>query len=298
MSAPTKDLSTLFADVCGSTGLYRKHGDQAALTAIDGCIEVLRHVTGEFGGRIVKTIGDEVMAVFPVADDAFQAACEMQWRVCDLPPIGNDSLAIRVAFHHGPTLEQGDDVFGDSVNVAARLAELAKAGQIITSGRTVASLCRANTAYTRKLAGVNLRGMDTEETIFEAIWRDGDNITTLISGIVPNVNSHTRLVLRYKDQVVDAGAHCPVVTFGRDPTNSIVIASRKASRIHARIEWRRDKFFLVDQSTNGTYVTNDRGTVTAVRLEEISLTGRGLCGVGHPAPGADGLLEYNCEQVA
>ena len=87
MSGKEKELSVLFADVSGSTRLYEKLGDTEALRAVDRCLKRMERAVEGFRGRIVKNIGDEVMAVFEKADDAFQAATEMQQRITDLPEL-------------------------------------------------------------------------------------------------------------------------------------------------------------------------------------------------------------------
>ena len=292
-------LAILFADVAGSSGLYQNHGDALALAAIERCLAVLAAVTVECRGRVVKTIGDELMAVFNSADDAFCAAREMQWRVNDVPACGGDKLAVRIGFHFGQALQQDDDVFGDSVNVAARLVELAKAGQIITSARTMESVDRVHAAHARKLSTLKLRGMEREETLYEGLWHDNDNITTLLSGVMPQPPAGARLELRYAGVAVDVDPATQHMTLGRDPKSEVVVTSRKASRVHARIERRRDKFILIDQSSNGTYVTDENGRETVLRMEEMALRGRGLVSFGEPVTSRAGeLLAYTCQTEA
>ena len=299
MTPPPEQLAILFADVAGSSGLYQNHGDARALAAIERCLGVLAAATAEYRGRVVKTIGDELMVVFASADDAFCAACEMQWRVADLPACGADKLAIRIGFHYGQALQQDGDVFGDSVNIAARLAALAKAGQIITSARTIAAVDRVHAAHARKLRTFKLRGMEHEETLYEALWQDNENVTALISGVLPMSPGSARLVLRYGGAVTGFGPACQSVTLGRDPGSDVVVASRRASRLHAHIERRRDKFILVDQSSNGTYVTDENGRETVLRMEEMALRGRGMVSFGEPlTAGAGQLLEFICETDA
>ena len=120
MAEEVAQAAVLFADVSGSTKLYETAGDQVAKAAIDECVRIMREKTEGAKGRVIKTIGDEVMAAFDSADNAFRASCEMQWRIADLPPIGTDQLAVRVGFHHGPAIEQDNDVFGDAVNKIGR----------------------------------------------------------------------------------------------------------------------------------------------------------------------------------
>ena len=140
MSTPPQLYAIMFADVSGSTSLYEKLGDQRALAAIDAVLAELRKSTALQDGRVIKTIGDEVMAVFASADAAMQAACDMQHRVAAIPHADKVRLAIRVGFHFGPAIEEGGDYFGDAVNTAARMAGLAKGGQIITSSPSVDAL--------------------------------------------------------------------------------------------------------------------------------------------------------------
>jgi hypothetical protein len=123
------NLAVLFADVSGSTRLYEKLGDARALECIGLCLNIMREVTAEHRGRVVKAIGDELMCVFPIASAAAQAAADMQSRVSMQDPVDGQRLAIRVGLHFGPVLEQANDVFGDSVNVAARMTSLANAGR-------------------------------------------------------------------------------------------------------------------------------------------------------------------------
>jgi predicted component of type VI protein secretion system len=73
----------------------------------------------------------------------------------------------------------------------------------------------------------------------------------------------------------------PTLSIGRDLANDVVLGDRKASRMHARIERRRDKFVLIDHSSNGTYVTVDSESEIALRREELVLRNRGRISFGH-----------------
>src|ERR1700693_2565364 len=151
MTTATKHFAILFADVSGSTKLYEKLGDQRALAAIESVLSELRKSIAFQRGRVVKTIGDEVMEGFETADVAMQAASDMQNRVAAIAPIDNVRLAIRVGFHFGPAIEDQRDFLGDAVNTAARMAGLAKGGQVITSSPTVDALSPLLKASTREI---------------------------------------------------------------------------------------------------------------------------------------------------
>jgi adenylate cyclase len=286
-------LAVLFADVAGSTRLYEKLGNAQALVAVARCLDIVRSVCEGHGGRIVKTIGDEAMAVFPAVDEATEAAAEIQAKIGELSPVGGSRMALRVGYHYGPAIETDGDVFGDSVNVAARMVALAKGGQVITSGETAGALSPWLRARVRELDRLTVKGKVEDIGIFELLWQDSaDELTALTTR--PKF-SPAKLELTLGERRIDLDDALPAVTFGRDPTSDVVISDKMASRIHARIERRRDKFVLIDQSSNGTYVTVDGEREIMLRREELILRGRGHISFGHGYRAEPGeVLRFSC----
>ena len=289
MQPVARPAAILFADVAGSTRLYETVGDAAAHAMIGRCIDVMRGVCEERDGRVVKTIGDEVMALFPSAANAGYAANDMQARIAALGAEGGTPLAIHAGFHAGPVLESNADVFGDTVNVAARLCALAKGGQTLIEGSTLEALPIALRSRTRCLDTQSVKGKEADLEIHELLWQETEeDLTTLAPR---RAGRNARLTLRYGDREIDA-AELPALTFGRDGQNDVVILDRKASRLHARIERRRDKYVLIDHSTNGTFLAVQGEGEVELRREELLLRGRGRIYFGHPSvedPGADAV---------
>jgi adenylate cyclase len=291
-SAPRK-LAILFADVSGSTKLYETLGDAEALATIGRCLEVMRAVCDDHGGRIVKTIGDEAMAVFPLPANAAYAAIAMQKQISALRTASGAPLAIHAGFHFGPVIDDNADVFGDAVNVAARLSSLAKAGQTLISAETAEVLSPALRARTRDQDAHTVRGKQNDIHTFELIWQESEEELTTMS---------TRQVIRPVSLKLTHGArelaldqNSPPITLGRDAQNDVVIMDRKASRLHARIERRRDKFVIVDVSSNGTFCKVAGESEIMLRREELILRGSGRLSFGHPSE--DGMaeaVEYVC----
>jgi adenylate cyclase len=295
VTATPQQFAILFADVSGSTSLYEKLGDQRALSAIDTVLVEMRRSIGFQHGRVIKTIGDEVMAVLPSADAAMQAACDMQTRVAAIPAIDNVQLGIRVGFHFGPAIEENNDFFGDAVNTAARMAGLAKRGQIITSGPTVEALSPLLRKATRDLESMAVKGKQDEIQIFEVIWQDSDELTTMAAREAPVAMPEATLTLKYRTHTLILGGSRPSATFGRDATNDQVIADKMASRVHCKIEYRRGQFFLADQSTNGTYVTVEGDTEIKLKREQLLLRGRGRFCLGHSSTKAgEEVVTFAC----
>lgn len=282
MAGVERTLVVLFADVSGSTTLYERLGDTEAKRAVDRVIKRMERSIQGFSGRLVKTIGDEVMATFPTAADGFQAAVEMQCRISDLPAVSGVKLAIRVGFHYGPAIEDNNDVFGDTVNTAARIVGLANAGQVITSKQTIDALPPLLQESTRDLDQISVKGKADGVHAYEVLWKDeaGDDMTMKASSITAVRQSVIKLVLHYNGNDVVLDEKTPFVTLGRDQANDVVVEDRKASRHHARIERRGDKYYLVDQSTNGTFLRPAGEKELLLRREEVLLQGSGALSFG------------------
>jgi len=291
-SAPRK-LAILFADIAGSTKLYETLGDAEALATIGRCLEIMKAVCDEHGGRIVKTIGDEAMAVFPLPANAAYAAISMQTQISALRTASGSPLAIHAGFHFGPVLDDNADVYGDAVNVAARLTSLAKAGQTLVSAETVELLSPALRARTRDQDAHTVRGKQMDIHTFELIWQESEEELTTMStrpAILP-----VGLKLTHGARELDLDQNSAPITLGRDAQNDVVIMDRKASRLHARIERRRDKFVIVDVSSNGTFCTVNGEPEIMLRREELILRGSGRLSFGHPfGDDAAEAVEYVC----
>lgn len=280
IKTPSTELAVLFADIAGSTKLYDTLGDARAKILIDECIRLMRDIIGRYAGRVIKTIGDEVMCVLPDADSGHLAATDMQLKISALPAVSEVKRAIRVGFHFGPVIEENNDVFGDTVNLAARMSGLAKGMQIITTLATVQQLSPALRGSTRRIAALSVKGKGDDIEVCEVIWQDGDDLTAAtLPTTAPTV--HSKLYLTHGGQKLTLEQANASVLLGRDATCHVILADRKASRVHARIERRRDKFFVVDQSTNGTFVTFAGEVEIALRREEVMLRGSGRIAFGH-----------------
>ena len=292
---PARQVTVLFADVSGSTKLYESEGDEAAMQAVALCIDRLRQAVESSGGRVVKTIGDEIMAVFPTPDAAAGAAGAMQYAIDALPPVGATKLGVRIGFHCGPVIQRDNDIFGDTVNLAARLVEQAARSQIIISRETSDRLGPMFRSFKRPLYAIHVKGKAEEVGLCELIWRYADDQTMSVSAHT-NANSRPLVLrLKYRDREIICRRDKDSVSMGRDPDCSLVIANNMASRKHCTIERRLDRFVLSDQSTNGTYVTAEGGAEILLQREEFRLGKHGWISVGQPRAEAGEAVEYFCD---
>ncbi len=271
----------LFGDVCGSTELYETLGNTRAQAVIAKALQVLSEAATRSLGTIVKKIGDEIMCTFVTANDAVAAAVDMQrslTQAANSADFAVKTLKIRTGFHCGPIITSQADVFGDAVNVAARVVARARPGQILTTKQTVEKLPRDGIANIRFVGSTRLKGKQGALELFEVIW-DQENLTQ-VQNLAPPQCEDIKLTARLLQTTLQLGPERSLLRMGRGAENEFVVTDPMASREHARIEYRQDRFVLIDQSLNGTYLRRDGMPEVALRREEIALEGSGLIGLG------------------
>lgn len=282
MTRKTGTLAILFADVAKSTHLYETLGDKEAKDLIGTCLALMTKATNHNKGRVIKEIGDEIMSVFPSALDAVQAAKDMHQALEDLPPVeklGFTSPNIYVGIQYGPVILEGGDVFGDAVNVAARMVALAKQRQIITTQETIDALPDGHDFEVICIDKTTVKGKSGEMDIYEVIWETQD-LTVMVDDSLESNVIKARLELRYADQVFEMDENKPSMTLGRQIHNDLVVNDSRVSRSHARIEYRRGKFVVIDQSSNGTFVLIQGKKSVNLKRDETQLVGNGIIGLG------------------
>lgn len=274
----------MFADIAGSTRLYDALGDVAARERIAECLRRLGAVVLEHGGMVVKTIGDEALCTFPQAETAVVAACGMQELfIGERREAGSPvevELALRIGLHAGPALVETADVFGDAVNVAARMVAQAKVGQIIVTRAIVEQLPTFLRGNTRLIDHAPVKGKRESFELYEVMWQQ-DDVTRMSPDLVVKPAGRSRLTVRAGAEAAQVDETHPQLVLGRSKGADLTVEEPLASRQHARIEYRRGKFFLVDQSTNGTYLRRS-GLETFLRREEAMLDSRGEISLGRP----------------
>jgi class 3 adenylate cyclase len=137
-------LTFLFTDLRGSTELYDRVGDLVAFDLVRAHFRVLTEIVGSCGGAVVKTIGDAVMATFPMPDRALAAALAMRGAMRGLnEERGREDLLLKIGLHEGPciavTLNDRQDYFGQTVNIASRVQGLATESEIFATASIIGS---------------------------------------------------------------------------------------------------------------------------------------------------------------
>ena len=288
------EVAIVFADVVGSTQLYDRFGDTKASETVALCLDVMKDATYQFNGTVIKTIGDEVMSTFESVDDAMGAAVMMQSRVTsETKKDDGIPVSIRIGCHYGPVVQEQNDIFGAAVHTANRMTSQAKAKQIVISGFTVEKMSPELRKQTRQIDVATVRGRLDEVALYELVWQPEEATSMLPTIEWENQNRRaSKLLLNFRDSTVEVSDRRKSINMGRADDNELVVKGNLISRIHAKIEMRRGKFVLIDQSTNGTFLQNVQGQEKFVRRDSAELDSEGTIGLGRAEEPGSSLAIY------
>ncbi|MFN3970534.1 MAG: adenylate/guanylate cyclase domain-containing protein [Gemmobacter sp.] len=297
---PTQqDHAIIFADIVGSTRLYEMLGDQDALDIVTACLDAMTRVAEARGGQLVKTIGDAVMIAFTEPEAAFLAAIDMRRAIAALAPVqvGDRQLRLRVriGLHFGAALRENRDLYGDAVNVASRMCDMASAGQILTTGDLLDALPLHLRSLGSAFADIEVKGRSDPVRAVRVADESAMQENTLVSyGRAPDApDARAVVTLRHAGRIWTPQADTRRILCGREAGCDLILKGSLASRQHATIEIRRSKVVLIDHSSNGTCLILGTDRPIRLRREEFGLIHAGSIIFGTmEAPDAD-VLEFS-----
>jgi class 3 adenylate cyclase len=280
----TRELAIAFADLAGSTRLFRELGDAAARDLTQRFYDSVAAELPPHGGRLVKTLGDGVMCAFADVDRAVMAMSALHAHLSTAKATAAP-LQAHSGISHGSVIVEGADIFGTIVNVAAYLAAIARTDQILATQAVADRLSAALRGCARTAYAARLKGDDRDSLVHEIVWQTNNAEITQLNpsavGLLPADEGAMQFVfagIRHR-----VTAFHSRLTLGRGEGNAIVIADDFASRGHAVVEVDTMRFKLIDRSANGTYVAFD-GMPGETRLlrGETALHGSGRISLGRP----------------
>ena len=169
----SREMAILFSDIVGSTGIYEKQGDVAGLAMVRRHNAILFPVIERHGGRVVKTIGDAILAVFEDLAQGVRCAAAMQASLAAARVPGEGTpIHIRVGVHAGRVMLDRGDVFGDAVNTAARIVGQAKADEVLLSAELVERVADEVGLSAEQRAPVALKGKAQPMPLRALRWRE------------------------------------------------------------------------------------------------------------------------------
>ena len=285
------DTTIAFADFTGSTGLYETLGNTKAAETLTRGTQWIGKLCEARGGRVVKYLGDGVLMAFSDNAAAVLAMAEMQRlhheRISGWPERLRTKIKVGIA--RGPVVLQKEDCFGDAVNLAARLSDLAQGEQILVSSPVIAALQDAGGTRSRNLGLMDIRGKVEPVEVHRVEW-DGDaasefltvpaSLDSLLASSARPLGSITLACLDVK--ITFAGLDFPIYV-GRENDSHFPVNDQRVSRMHARIDRRGGNLVLEDLSSYGTWVRfAGSDAIVALRRQECVLLVAGEIALGAP----------------
>jgi len=283
--------TVVFTDLLGSTGVFEAVGNVKATEVVTRLTGWIGEVCVAYGGRVVKTMGDGVLAVFPEGPEAIEAVVEMQRshqkNMLHMPPALQ--MPIRIGVASGDVEIVAGDCFGDAVNVAARLSDLTGPHQIWANGESLVHVSLRDGVRMRSLGPISIRGRAEPCLAYQVEWKEGESTEFLTMQAVldskvgdPPVDVlGGQIELTWLDTTRVFKSFEMPVHIGRVREVEFPVNDPRVSRTHARIDWRNGSVMLVDVSTYGVWVRFAGATSDLIlRREECVLHGRGEIALG------------------
>lgn len=270
--------AVLLADVVGSMPLYERIGDDAALRQVSGCLDAMRAIVAQHGGDFIYSKGDDVLSLFESPETALRAVYQISSQLAKGP------LSARIGLHFGAVIRARGAVFGDVVNVTARLSTTANPGEVLISQSFYEALSAGSRNALRLLDKMDFKGKQERFDVY-TLGSDDGAVSTQITrrGTVVTRRStppgQINLVIRYGDQLRSCRNN-EFVTIGRSADCNIVIERPWVSRHHATFTISNGKARLVERSSSGTFVSMGPGHEVFIRREDILLFGSGVISPG------------------
>ncbi|TDJ21074.1 MAG: adenylate/guanylate cyclase domain-containing protein [Gammaproteobacteria bacterium] len=300
MTRSEQTVAVLIADVCGSTPLYESSGNFKALDLIAECLDNITRVVESEGGTVLRSKGDDVLCTFPDSDSAVCAASGMMDSQAGSP------LEIHVGIDYGAVVHDRGGIFGDVVNIAARMQSLAKPGEIITTEAVYEKLSDTLRRQVRLLDIQTVKGKSQPMNIY-AVFKDDTHVTyyvgedgkhtvhpkDMFKASGPKVN----IILEFGDRTIVRRDGGPGFHIGRAESCDLVIDEPCVSRDHALLTVRRGKVLLTDMSSTGTWIVQADGVPILLRRDVMQLARDGVISLGlRPKENGPTMIRYRLEQ--
>ena len=289
----------MIADVSGSAALYDEVGNTEAHKRVTNCLSLIRKVVEFHGGQFISSKGDDILCIFTDPQVVLEVGLEM------FEATEDSALSVHAGVDYGLVIRTSDDVFGDSVNMAARLASVANSGEVLCSQNLYDKLTGSYRSMLRFFGPRHFKGKTATSNIYlfshaapgqatEIIFNDGTEAERDRAEAVRTDVSSVKVAVRFDYDTFVCSAERPI-TMGRSGDCDLVVPLPWVSRAHATIEIRGDKAYLSDTSTSGTYISFD-GQDSSFRLCRESAVLHRPCIISLARPAGDpGAQIISCD---
>jgi adenylate cyclase len=284
--------TVVFTDLHGSTAVFETLGNVRATEIITQITSWIAKQCESNGGRVVKTLGDGVLAMFPDGQRAVNAVVDLQRLHAKSLIIAQPDLrmAMRIGVASGEVEIVAGDCYGDAVNVAARLCDLCGPHQIWANAAALSTVDESPGIAFRVLGPISIRGRAEPCNVYQIEWREevATDFLTMQGELDPVYASGDVDALGREIELTWMGSTKRFKSFelpiqiGRVRDVEFVVNDPRVSRSHARLEWRNGSVVFIDASSYGSWIrfTGAAGSDVLLRRDECVLHGKGELALG------------------
>jgi len=285
MDKDNQNIVILFADISESTLLYDRMGDITATKMIKKCHSLMEEIAQLQLGDVINAVGDKANCIFWDAASAVLAAKGMNEAIDDYIMNSTDGripINLHIGIHSGPVQKEGNKLFGDTINVVARVTQIAKPREILITEPVFNDLEDTLKQLAQITKRLKIKDKNSPLYLYEFNWEDYDTTVAIDRATFRELETvqNACLELTYQNQVYEITNQVPNLKLGRQTQNDLIIREKSASRFHAVIKLVNDKFVLIDQSTNGTFVYPQDDKPYCAKWTEAYLEGSGIICLG------------------
>lgn len=276
------EIAVVFAEIVCDSKLSEKSGKIVTQNFIRDALVLLTKTIKEHGGKILKTTDNQLLCIFSNAKKAVQSACQMQLAIYWNPEFKKLDMALKIGSHFGEGVLSKNSISGEAITVAKKLRDVAKRGQIIITRNMQKSIPTSLGLELILCGRLKVKEKRMKMDLMEVLWDENEEENTIIGESA--INRHTavsaRLVLEYRGKYYELGKGRNTYLLGRGNQNDLIIDEPCVSRRHATIKQIGNKFKIIDQSTNGTYIHTDKNGDFCLRKAEFMFEGSGVICLG------------------
>lgn len=284
--------TVLFVDLQGSTSVYEALGNAQATKIVTNITQRLSQQAWSGGGRVIKTLGDGVLALFIDSQRAINTAVQMQRmhakRLSSVQP--ELRMPIRIGLASGKVEMVSRDCYGDAVNIASRLCDLCGPDQIWVNTSAMQGVTEGKGVCFRQLGPIQIRGRVEPCSVYQVTWREEDN-TAFMTMQATDALLHVQkdadflgrnIELKFQDENRFFHAFDLPAYIGRSNVVEFTVNDLRVSRSHARLEWHHGSIQLVDVSSFGSWLrfAGDINSEMLLRRDKTILHGKGEIALG------------------
>lgn len=279
--------AALMADVSNSTPLFKELGEQVALREINHCLQEMRTRIQHLGGAFLHSKGDDVLAFFEDANAALEASRSATQNT------HAGALQVHAGLSWGSMLRLPQDLYGTPVNIASRLASLAKPREVLVCEPFYGELSAASRGALREVDILSLKGVSDRLKVFSYVAEDPADRTVNFTSHSAASEGSLNVVLRYGADVREL-SEGNEVCLGRAADADLVVSQPWVSRKHATVSVMNGIAVLRDHSTLGSFVRMDQGREIVARRGSVTLIGNGAVSLGAPfAQSSESVVRYS-----